>query len=74
MRRSSKKFDYGQGKYYFTIKTTPNNITMYRNTKEEAAQAFKKYFSLGKHVEWLGKWEGKKFMETSPPVKKDSST
>ena len=73
MRRSTKKFDYGVGKYYFTIKTTPNNITMYRNTKTEAQEVFKKYYNLGKTMEWLGKWEGKKFVETTPPIKKPSN-
>ena len=71
MRRSTKKFDYAEGKYYFTIKTSPSNITMNRTTKEEAHQAFKKYFDLGKTVEWLGKWAGKKFVETTAPAKRD---
>lgn len=70
--RSGKKFDYAEGKYYFTIKTIPNNITMHRNTKEAAAEAFRKYLAIGKTVEWQGKWAGKKFAETSPPLKASS--
>ncbi|HFA50019.1 MAG TPA: hypothetical protein ENJ95_13505 [Bacteroidetes bacterium] len=73
MRRRGKKFDYAEGKYYFTIKTSPNNITMSRNTKEEAHQVFIQYFQLGKTMEWLGRWGGKKFAETTPPIKKEAS-
>ena len=68
MRRKTKKFDYATGKYYFTIKSVPNHITIHRLSKGEAHLAFKKYFNLGKNMEWLGKWEGKKFVETTPPV------
>lgn len=70
MRRSSKKFDYAVGKFYFTLKGSPSNITMHRNSKDEAEQAYIKYFSLGKQMEWHGKWNGKKFEETKPPMEK----
>ncbi len=66
--RSGKKFDYAEGKYYFTIKTIPNNITMHRKSKEAASEAFIKYHSLGKTVEWQGLWNGKKFIETGSPA------
>ena len=66
--RSKKNFTMGKGKYYFTIKSTPNNITMYRKTKQAAADAFMRYKRLGKEVEWLGKWDGKKFTESSTPA------
>ncbi len=72
MRRSTKKFDFADGKYYFTIKTTPSNITLSRTSKKEAQQVFKKYFDLGKTMEWLGRWEGKKFVETAPPVRREA--
>ncbi len=72
--RSGKKFDYAEGKYYFTIKTIPNNITMHRNTKEAAKEAFIKYQSIGKTVEWQGRWGGKKFTETGTPSNKKSSS
>ena len=68
--RSGKKFEYAEGKYYFTIKSNPGNITMNRKTKEAAKEAFLKYNSLGKTVEWQGKWNGKNFSETTPPSKK----
>ncbi len=58
----------GKGKYYFTIKSNPNNITIFRNSKRSAVDAFMKYYRLGKEVEWLGKWDGKKFIENSPPA------
>ncbi len=66
--RWKKKFAMGKGKYYFTIKANPNNITIFRNTKRAATEAFMKYHRLGKEIEWLGKWDGKKFTESSPPV------
>ena len=65
--RRSKKFDFGVGKYYFTLKSSPSNITMHRNTRGEAELTYKKYINLGKDVEWHGKWEGKKFSETGNP-------
>ena len=68
--RSGKKFDYGEGKYYFTIKAIPNNITMYRKTKEAAREAYLKYESIGKTVEWQGRWNGKSFSETTAPSRK----
>ena len=66
--RSSKKFDYGEGKYYFTLKSSPSNITMHRKSKEEAKETYKKYYNLGKDMEWHGKWDGKKFVESTAPV------
>jgi len=58
----------GKGKYYFTIKSTPNNITMYRKTKKAAIDAYHRYQQLGKECEWLGKWDGKKFTEGGSPA------
>lgn len=58
----------GKGKYYFTIKSTPNNITMFRSSKQAAIDAFMRYRQLGKEVEWLGKWDGKNFTESSVPA------
>jgi len=66
--RFSKNFSPGKGKYYFTIKSIPNNITIYRKNKDAAASAFRRYKKAGKEVEWLGKWDGKKFTENSPPA------
>jgi hypothetical protein len=66
--RYKKGFSYAKGTYYFTVKAIPNNITIYRKTKEAAADAYQKYVSLGKDIEWLGKWNGKQFLEATPPV------
>jgi hypothetical protein len=68
MKKSKKHFSWGKSKYYFTIKSQPNNITMFRSSKEKAEQTFLKYKALGKEVEWLGKWTGKEFTEKAPPV------
>ena len=65
--RLKKNFSFGKGKYYFTIKSTPNNITMYRKTLESAQDTYLKYQRLGKDCEWLGQWNGKKFVEDNPP-------
>lgn len=66
--RYKKKFDYGKGKYYMIIKSIPNNITFFRKSKEAAVEAFQSYMAVGKNVEWLGKWNGKKFVENNPPA------
>lgn len=65
MRRSSKGFEYSEGMYYFTIKNHPNNITMHRKDKEMAISTYKHYQEVGKEVVWLGKWNGKNFIEAS---------
>ena len=65
---SRKKWTMGEGKWYFTIKSNPNNITIYRKTKKAALRAFNRYKRLGKEVDWLGKWNGKKFEDTSMPA------
>jgi hypothetical protein len=65
--RSKKNFAMGKGKYYFTVKSVPNNITIFRKTKEAAVEAFRSYKSVGKEVEWLGRWDGKKFTESTVP-------
>ncbi|MCB0570332.1 MAG: hypothetical protein KDC66_11235 [Phaeodactylibacter sp.] len=65
--RPRKSYTMGEGKYYFTIKAVPNNITIFRKTKNAAIEAFQKYMRAGKEVEWLGKWDGKKFIESAPP-------
>ena len=65
-----KQFTLGVGEYYFNIRTGQQNITLSRSEKKDAVYAFLNYVELGKDVEWLGKWEGKKFSETSTPTKK----
>lgn len=66
--RLRKKFPMGKNKYYFTIKAVPNNITIFRKSKQAAMDAFQKYQRAGKEIEWLGKWDGKKFTEESMPA------
>lgn len=64
----AKKFDYGKGIYYFNVKSGgSSNITIKRKNKQEALNRFKSYQNLGKACEWLGKWDGKKFVEDSVP-------
>ena len=60
-----KNFALGKGKYYLTIKSYPNNITLSRNSKERAEQAYESYKSVGKDVEWLGMWDGKDFVDSN---------
>ncbi|NNC94988.1 MAG: hypothetical protein HKN92_05450 [Chitinophagales bacterium] len=64
----ANKKNYGKDKWFFTIKSIPNNITISRSTKDAASLAFHQYKAVGKQIEWLGKWNGKKFTETAPPT------
>lgn len=59
--RRKQSYSYRKDVFYFTVKSTPNNITMFRKTKEAAKVAFQQYETVGKTVEWLGQWNGKKF-------------
>ncbi len=65
MKRMKKKgFKMMTGCYYFNIKTGYNsNITIYRSNQEEAVYTFSNYLKQGKECEWLGQWEGKKFVD-----------
>ncbi len=58
--RRKQSYTYRKDVYYFSI----NKITMFRKTKELAHVVFKQYAKLGKKVEWMGTWNGKKFEET----------
>lgn len=71
--RNNKKFDYGKGKYYLTVNSIPNNITLSRDNALTALNTFKKYDAVGKQVEWLGQWNGKKFVETNLPKESEQS-
>ncbi len=66
-----KNFPLAKGKYYFNIKSGQSNITIFRDTKNEAVSSFLSYKKLGKEVEWLGKWGGKKFHEDAMPSASD---
>ena len=63
MRRKKQGFEYGEGNYYFTIKGGRNNITMHRKNRSTAIDIFRRYESVGKDIVWLGKWDGKAFIE-----------
>ncbi len=67
-RRSTKKFDFAEGKFYFNVQSGHQNVTINRSEQKEAEDTFKSYMKLGKKVEWLGKWNGKKFIENKEPV------
>lgn len=65
-RRSTKKFEFGKGIFYFEInKGYQSNITIKRTTKEKAIEAFKLYARNQQKVSWLGKWDGSKFVENN---------
>ena len=61
--RSRKKFDFAKGKYYITIKSVPNDITMSRKDRDNAIAAYQRYDEVGKTVVWHGCWNGKSFDE-----------
>ena len=63
--RRKKKFTKKIGAYFFNIKMGYNNtIVIYRKDKEDAEYAYSNYVKQKKVVEWLGKWDGKKFTDT----------
>lgn len=64
---SKKNYKLNEGMYFFNIKTGIQNITISRETKAEAVNTFLFYKKVGKDCEWLGIWNGKKFLETTPP-------
>ena len=70
--RKKKGFDFGKGKYYLTIVDFPNNITFHRLDKAAAVRAYEHYNAIGKKIEWLGKWDGKKFIESKAPQVADA--
>lgn len=63
-----KNFEMGVGKYYFTVKSGHQMVTIHRKTKEAAREAFLMYQKVGKACEWLGCWDGKDFKESSAPM------
>ncbi len=67
MRR--KDFPMASGKYYFNIKNGQSNITISRDKRRDAENAFNNYISVGKTCEWLGMWNGKKFEDSTLPAK-----
>ncbi len=59
--RNKKKFDFAEGKYYFNVSNGIQSITIHRAEQKTALDVFSNYEKVGKKVEWLGKWNGKKF-------------
>ncbi len=58
----------GVGKYYFNVLSGPQTVTIHRIEKEKAINTYQTYVKLGKNCEWLGKWNGKTFDESTEPV------
>lgn len=68
MSSRKKKFDFGTGNYYFEIKNTGiASITIKRKEKKDAIYSYMNYHRVGKNVNWLGKWDGSKFIEEKDP-------
>ncbi len=65
--RKKSGFNFAENTYYFTIKSSPNNITIYRKDKREAVNIFIKYQEMGKDCQWHGKWDGKNWAESDVP-------
>jgi len=64
----NKKFDFGKNNYYFEIKNGGlGRITIKRKDRDEAEYSYLNYRRVGKTCEWLGKWDGKKFIENEEP-------
>lgn len=62
---AKKGFKMTEGDYYFSIKTGYNsNIIIFRKTRGEAEYAYSNYVKQKKDIEWLGKWDGKKFIDS----------
>ena len=66
-RRPTKKFEFGKDVYYFNLnKDYRSPITIKRMNLKEAVEAYSSYLrTYNEKCEWLGKWDGKKFVETN---------
>lgn len=63
--RKKKNFTKAVGFYFFDINMGYNNtITISRKNREEAEYAFSNYLKQNKKCEWLGQWDGKKYIDT----------
>lgn len=65
-----KSFDLASDRYYFKIDSGHQSVTIHRKEKDLAVQSYLSYVRSGKTCEWMGKWDGKKFSETSAPSDK----
>lgn len=62
--RKKSHFKKTVGNYFFNIKMGYNNtITISRKTKADAEYAFGNYLKQKKDCEWLGQWDGKKYID-----------
>lgn len=62
--RRKKKFKMISGFYFFNIKMGyQNTILISRKNREEAEYAFENYLKQKKESEWLGQWDGEKFID-----------
>ena len=68
---SKKNYSLGTGKYYFSINSGIQKILIHRTKKQDAVNWYRSYKRVGKTCEWLGCWNGKEFIETSPPSLND---
>ena len=60
-----KNFKFAEGVYYFNVYSGANNaITIKRIAKADAIRTYLGYLNSRKNCEWLGKWNGKKFVES----------
>lgn len=67
--RKKKNFTMATGTYFFNVKMGfSNSITISRATKKEAEYAYANYLKQRKDCEWLGQWDGKKFIDTEYTV------
>jgi len=53
--------NYKTDKFYFEV----NNIAIYRDEEVIAKKAYEEYTKVGKNANWLGQWNGKKFVKAS---------
>ena len=59
-------FKMTAGVYYFNVSAGyKSNITIFRKTREEAEYAYSNYIKQHKNCEWLGQWDGKKFIDST---------
>lgn len=62
--RKKKAFTKTPGLYFFDVNMGYSSITISRKTRDEAVYAYSNYVKQKKDCEWLGQWDGKKFVDT----------
>jgi len=67
--RKKSTYNKKPGHYFFVVKMGyQNNIMISRSAREDALHAYKNYLKQRKDCEWLGKWDGSKFIDTDLKV------